>query len=223
VVDLDPERSWNYEVGFRGRIGAALALDAAIFRMDYENQVVPATIAGGVGAALTNGGATLHQGFEATARIETASLVPSAHNFYARSAYTWVPIARFEGVRFSSVAAFRTTSVTGNRLPYAPEHMLTAGVGYTHTSGFDVNTEAVLISDQFGDDLNTIEPTADGQRGLLPGYAIWNAAANYSVSRSATVFATVKNLFDRTVIVDRSRGIIPSMPRLFQVGVKVRF
>ncbi len=223
VVDLDPERSWNYEAGFRGRVGAALRLDAAFFRMDYENQVIPATLAGGVGSTLTNAGATLHQGVETTARIESAPLTGSAHNVYARAAYTWLPIARLEDVRFSSVAGFRNTPVTGNRLPYAPEHLLTAGVGYTHASGFDVNTEAVLIGDQFGDDLNAVEPSADGQRGLLPSYALWNVAANYPLSRSATIFLTVKNLFDRTVIVDRSRGILPSMPRVFQIGARVRF
>ncbi len=223
VVDLDPERSWNYEAGFRGRVGAALFLDAAVFRMDYENQVIPATLAGGVGSTLTNAGATLHQGLEATARIESAPLTGSPHNVYARAAYTWLPVARFEDVRFSSVPGFRNTPVTGNRLPYAPERMLTAGLGYTHASGFDVNTEAVLLGDQFGDDLNTVEPSADGQRGLLPSYTLWNAAANYPLARSATMFVTVKNLFDRTVIVDRSRGILPNMPRLVQVGVRVRF
>jgi Fe(3+) dicitrate transport protein len=223
VVDLDPERSWNYEAGFRGRIGAALSLDAAVFRMDYENQVVPATVAGGVGSTLTNGGETLHQGFEVTARVESAALLPSAHNVYGRTAYTWVPVARFEGARFSSLTAFRTTSVSGNRLPYAPEHLVTAAAGYTHRNGFDVNTEAMLIGDQFADDLNTVEPSADGQRGLLRGYTLWNAAANYPLSRSATMFLTVKNLFDRTVIVDRSRGIMPSMPRLVQFGLKLRF
>jgi Fe(3+) dicitrate transport protein len=140
-----------------------------------------------------------------------------------RTALTWVPTARFEGTRFSSVPGFFTTSVNGNRLPYAPEHMLTAGVGYTHASGFDVNTEAILVGRQFGDDLNTVEASADGQRGLLPSYTLWNAAANYPVTRSATLFLTVKNLFDRTVIVDRSRGILPNMPRVLQFGVRVRF
>ncbi len=223
VVDLDPERSWNYEAGVRGRLGGALLLDAAFFRMDYENQVIPATLAGGVGAALTNAGATLHQGVETTVRLETAPLAASAHNVYARAAYTWLPIARFEGPRFSSVSGFGATSVTGNRLPYAPEHTLTAGVGYTHATGLDVNAEAVVVGDQFGDDLNTIVPSPDGQRGLLPAYTLWNAAANYPVTRSATVFLAVKNLFDRLVVVDRSRGILPGMPRLVQVGVKVRF
>jgi len=223
VVDLDPERSWNYEAGFRGRVSAALLLDAAFFRMDYENQVIPATLAGGVGSMLTNAGATMHQGLEATARFESAPLTGSAHNLYARAAYTWLPIARFDDLRFSSVSGFRDTSVTGNRLPYAPEHLLTAGVGYTHASGFDMNTEAVLLGHQFGDDLNTVEPSADGQRGLLPSYTLWNAAANYPLSRSATAFVTVKNLFDRTVVVDRSRGILPSMPRVVQFGVRMRF
>jgi Fe(3+) dicitrate transport protein len=101
--------------------------------------------------------------------------------------------------------------------------MVTAAIGYTHRSGFDMNTEAMLLGEQFADDLNTIEPTADGQRGLVPGYTLWNAAANYPLTRSATIFLTVKNMFDRTVIVDRSRGIMPSMPRLVQFGLKVRF
>jgi Fe(3+) dicitrate transport protein len=223
VIELDPERSWNYEAGYRGRIGSAVSLDAALFRMDYENQVIPATLAGGVGSTLTNAGATLHQGFEATARFESAPVFQSRHNFYARAAYTWVATARFEGARFSSVTGFRTTSVSGNRLPYAPGHLLTAGGGYTHASGFDVNVEAVRIGDQFGDDLNTVEPSADGQRGLLPGYTLWNVALNQPVAGRATAFLTVKNLFDRTAIVDRSRGILPTSPRTVYAGVKVRF
>ena len=38
--------------------------------------------------------------------------------------------------------------------------------------------------DQFTDDLNTVNPTADGQRGLIPAYTSWNAAANYTVGRN---------------------------------------
>ena len=45
---------------------------------------------------------------------------------------------------------------------------------------------------------------------------------NYPVRR-AVLFAAVKNLFDRTEIVDRSRGILPTAPRTFQTGVKIRF
>jgi Fe(3+) dicitrate transport protein len=82
--------------------------------------------------------------------------------------------------------------------------------------------EAVRSSAQFGDDLNTVAPTTDGQRGLIPQSTVWNAAVNYDLGR-ATMFFTVKNLLDDTYIVDRSRGILPGMPRLLQVGVRTRF
>ena len=224
VVELDSELSWNYEVGVRSTPHAGLRLEATFFRMDYENQIVPASVAGGVGATFTNGGETLHQGFEMLARVDTGALLKSPHNFYARAAYTALPDAKFVGTRFSSIAGFATVSVRGNRLPYAPEHLLNAIFGYAHPSGFDAQMEANYVGEQFGDDLNTVAPTANGQRGLIPSYTVWNAAVNYRVERwRTTFFVTTKNLFDRTYVVDRSRGILPGSPRLIQSGVKFNF
>lgn len=222
VVELDPELSWNYELGGRATPAQGLRVDGTLFRMDYENQIVPASLAGGVGAALTNGGATLHQGVEVAGRVDSAPLFESAHNAYVRVAYTYVPIARFIGSRFSNIAGFQNVSVSGNRLPYAPEQLLTLGIGYVHASGLDVLLEAVRTSDQFGDDLNTLIPTPDGQRGRIPGYTVWNTTVNYATGQ-ATLFVTVKNLLDDVFIVDRARGILPGSPRLAQSGVKVRF
>ena len=221
-IDLAPERSWNYEVGLRSTPLRALSVEATLFRMDYENQIVPASLAGGVGATLTNGGETLHQGLELSARVDRTPLPGTRALAYFHTAYTWVPVAEFRGVRYGGVSGAGSTRITGNRLPYAPEHLFTAGFGYTHGNGVDVNAEAVLMGDQFGDDLNTVTPSADGQRGLLPGFVLWNAAANVPL-RSFTLFATVKNLFDRTAIVDRSRGILPTAPRTVIAGVKVNF
>jgi Fe(3+) dicitrate transport protein len=224
VVDLEPERSWNYELGLRSLPRPGLRLEATAFRMDYENQIVPASVAGGVGATLTNGGATLNQGFEASLRLDAGTLTGSPHDVYARLALTAVPTARFTGRRLSSVPGHTTVSVSGNRLPYAPELMLTASLGYTHASGFDAFLEAVRVGEQFGDDLNTLTPTPDGQRGLVPEHTVWNATVNVPLrALRSTLFLTVKNVFDRSYIVDRSRGVLPGSPRLVQAGVKARF
>ncbi|MGH7462665.1 MAG: TonB-dependent receptor family protein, partial [Longimicrobiales bacterium] len=203
VVELDPELSWNVEAGARTEALRGLRLDATFFRMDYENQIVPASLAGGVGAVLTNGGQTLHEGFELFARADTGVLRSSPHNVYFRVNYTYLPTARFDGVRFSSVSGFGATSVTGNRLPYAPESLLTAGVGYSHRSGWDALLESVYVGSQFTDDLNTIATTADGQRGRISSFNVWNATLNYQIeAHHATLFVTVKNLFDRVYVVD---------------------
>jgi Fe(3+) dicitrate transport protein len=224
VIELDPELSWNYEVGLRSLLHPGVRVEATFFRLDYENQIVPASVAGGLGATLTNGGETLHQGFEFNARIDTGTVLRSAHNFYFRSAYTWLPDAKFTGNRLSSIPGFTDVSVSGNRLPYAPEHLANLGAGYSGPSGIDALIEGVYVGRQFGDDLNTINPTPDGQRGLIPSYITWNATGNYTVeSWRTTFFVSIKNLFDRTYIVDRVRGLLPGTPRLAQAGIKFRF
>ena len=222
VVELDPELSWNYEVGMRSNPVDGLRLEGTFFRLDYENQIVPASLAGGVGAVLTNGGATLQQGVEFSAQVDAGTIFNSRHNFYLRTAYTWLPIAEFRGTRMSSITP--TVSVTGNRLPYAPETLLTSSIGYSHPKGFDAFVENVYVGSQFSDDLNTLAPIANGQRGAIDAQNYWNATVNYTVeSWRTTFFVTAKNLLDRTYIIDRSRGILPSGPRLIQTGVNIRF
>lgn len=221
TVDLDSELSWNYEVGIRSLPAKGLQLDATLFRMDYENQIVPASLAGGVGSAFTNGGETLHQGVEVTGRLDTGTIFSSPHNFYLRTAFTYLPTAKFTGTRFSNVSGFSNVSVSGNRLPYAPKQLLNIIVGHSHSKGMNTFLEGVYVGRQFGDDLNTVNPTANGQRGAIPSYKVWNATFNYEAEAvRSTFFITVKNLFDRTYIVDRSRGILPSSPRLVQAGIK---
>jgi len=224
VLELDAERSWNTELGLRTTVRPGLQLSASLFRMDYENQIIPASVAGGVGATLTNGGRTLNEGLELSGRLDSSSLFGSRHNIFTKLAYTYLPTAEFVGTRFSNVSGFGNVSVSGNRLPYAPEQLFTGGLGYLLPSGSQIYLEAVHIGEQFGDDLNTAEPTADGQRGLIPASTILNATVNVEVPMlNSTFFVTVKNALDREYIVDRSRGILPGSPRLVQAGFTFRY
>jgi Fe(3+) dicitrate transport protein len=222
AIDLDPELSWNYEAGARHQLGQWWQVEASAFRMDYKNQIIPSSLAGGAGATLTNGGVTRQQGFELSSRLDSAGRLGTRGNFFSNVAWTWLPVAEFRGLRRSSLGGFGHISVAGNRLPYAPEHLLNASVGFTHRQGLTAMLEAVTTSGQFGDDLNLTLPTANGQLGPIPGNTIWNTTINYEVeSIRSTFFVTVKNLFDRQVIVDRTRGILPGMPRLLQAGVRI--
>jgi len=223
VVDLDPELSWNYEAGFRTRARRS-NLEAAYFRTRFENQIIPANLAGGVGAALTSAGRTLHEGFELSGETHWRSVGGSRHSAYLRGALTYVARAEFRGTRFSNVGGFSNVLVTGNRLPYAPGTLLNTTLGYQHAAGLNAMIECVYTGRQFGDDLNTVNSTADGQRGAIPSSMIWNATLNYPVERwRTTVFITSKNLFDRLYIADRTRGILPGMPRLVQAGFRWSF
>lgn len=240
VVELDAELSWNSEVGLRWLPVRPLRVEATVFNLDFSNQIVPASVAGGTGATLTSAGRTLHRGAELSVRAEPARTVAGI-GLFTEVAAAWTPVARFEGRRFAylgvgggdvagkvyaeqNAGGSRTrVSVTGNRLPYAPEYTLTTTVGARHHSGSELRVEAVAISEQFGDAANTRVLVADGQQGPLAGNVLWNVTANVPVPNTAlSAWVAVKNLTDRTVVVDRTRGLLPGLPRLVQLGMAYR-
>ncbi len=224
-VDLDAEESTNWELGVRGTLVEGLAGDITLFRMDFENQTIPSSVAGGTGSVLTSAGETLHEGleFSLNGSLADAGLMDDG-DIYVRTAITWLWDASFEGTRFSNVSGYGGVSVSGNRLPYAPEWLASAALGYDHNGIFNTEIEAVYTDAMFTDDLNTIPVSANGQRGRIKSSVVWNAAINWNViaredGSSVTLFATAKNLFDTLYVADRTRGTIPGTPQFFQVGV----
>jgi len=238
AVDLDAEESLNWELGLRGDARPGLSFDLAAFVMDFENQIVPASVAGGVGATLTSAGETRHSGGEASLRasLREMGVLDGDDDIFFRTAITYLPGAEYEGARFSNIAGFNCAGVTpptpgptcvsvsGNRLPYAPEWIVSAAFGYARGEWLSTQVEVQYTGEQFADDLNTIVQSANGQRGLIEDATIVSWAANISPPQTpATFFVTVKNVFDEVYIVDRARGILSGAPRLAQAGVSLRF
>jgi Fe(3+) dicitrate transport protein len=235
VVDLDAELSWNYELGLRGQPAHWLGFETTLFRMDFQNQIISQSVAGGAGATNTNAGRTTHMGIEFGAKMDLLDFARGRNkneDITVDVNYTWLGQAEFRGTRNSNItgaallpgesAAYNTS---GNRLPYAPKNMLTAGLGYANRNvGFDGRVETQCISDMFGDDRNTHNPTPNGQRGIIRGWCVMNASANqYVKAIDTTFFLTGKNLFDQLFMVDRTRGIYPGLPFLIQGGAKWTF
>lgn len=239
ATDVRPEKSWNYELGVRSKPWRGLALDSTLFNVYFEQQNAVGSIAGGSTPLAVGEG--LYQGLEFFGRVDFGEILQTPHNIYLQSAYTWVGNAEalspfrcvpVDGkIPSSCVNGLVPGSAKGNRMPYAPEHMLTATVGYNHPIGLDFRVETVFVSDQFSDFHNAVgqvnpDGTANlsGQFGEIDSYAIVNLATTYRVKPLQTdLFVTVKNLFDEDYIVDRTRGILTGSPRLVQAGFRTDF
>lgn len=215
VTDVDAEESTNFELGVRHQPTTWSSLQAAYFRNDYQNLIAAGSIAGG--STPLSQGEALFEGVELAAQADHAS------GLFSRLAWTWLPTADQESAfRRVDTQADVPGSVAGNRQPYAPEQTLTAAAGYG-SGGWRGEVEAQYVGEQFSDFASTTAPTADGQKGEIAAYTVWNAALNYRINSALSTFATVKNLADKTYIVDRTRGIQVGMPRLLQVGMKYSF
>lgn len=235
ALDLDAELSWTYELGLRGSPTKWAGFELTFFQMDFQNQIISQSVAGGVGATLTNAGRTRHKGIELATKVDLLDMMTGTNkdqDVIFDFNYTWVAQAEFKGIRNSSITGAAllpgeaaTVGTAGNRLPYAPRHMLTAGIGYANRPvGFDVRLETQCLSDMFGDDRNTVNPTPSGQRGLISGWCILNTAANQYVKPiNTTFYVTGKNLLDHLYIVDRTRGIYAGLPLMVQAGARWTF
>ncbi len=230
-VDLDAEESWNAELGLRGRPLPGLSYEITAFRNDFHRQIAVGSIAGGSTPLAT--GETLYEGLELVGRSEFGRIFNSVHNPFLELAYTGLPTAQQDTAlacvvptATGCVGGLVPGSAPGNRLPYAPRNTLTASAGYNHPLGVDIRLESVFVDKQFSDFANTVSAPAggNGQIGEIGSSLVWNAAASYRLLRpDVTFFVTGKNLFDNAYIADRTRGILPGLPRLVQAGVEYQF
>lgn len=213
VTDVGYEKSLNFESGVRAQPAQGVSVQAAYFRNDYDNLIAVGSIAGG--STPLSQGKALFEGLELAANAEFSNGV------FSRMAYTWLPIAE-QTEAFRRVDTGVIVGVQGNRQAYAPEHTFTAALGYG-VGPLKGEIEAQYVGSQYSDFANTVAPTADGQKGEIAGYTVWNASVNYRFDKSLSAFVTGKNLLDKTYIVDRTRGIQVGMPRLIQVGFNYAF
>ena len=103
----------------------------------------------------------------------------------------------------SSVVNKYTDFILSSNSAEAKKNRLSA-TGAVHRGAKEI--KVFLPENQYGDIYNNT---------VIIGWEYNKSEAPYIV--------TVKNIFDRTFIVDRSRGILPSSPRLLQAGVKINF
>jgi Fe(3+) dicitrate transport protein len=232
-IDINPEESVNLEVGFRSEFWRGLNIDSTYFRNDFSNLIAVGSVAGGDNPLAE--GEALFEGLEVLLRLDSGRMYNKPWSFYSQVAFTWLPVAEQLSPFISVTTGLPVQGdTTGNRQPYAPEYLVTPRIGYA-TKNWDINLEMVYVSSQFGDFLNLkngrlhpLGPNSaealSGMFGEIPSYAIFNFATTHNIERTNTdLYFTVKNLFDDEYIVDRTRGILPGAPRLFQAGLKQNF
>ena len=213
VTDVKYEKSKNFELGFRAQPMKSVSVQGAYFRNNYDNLIAVGTIAGG--STPLSQGKALFEGFELAANTE------STNGLFSRLALTWLAKAE-QTEAFRNVSTDAIVGSQGKRQAYAPEGTLTAALGYA-AGAFKGELEAQYVGSQYSDFANTDAPSADGQKGQIAAYTVWNAALNYRFDKALSAFVTGKNLLDKTYVVDRTRGILVGMPRLIQMGVKYAF
>jgi Fe(3+) dicitrate transport protein len=233
-----PETSITSEIGVRSSALKSGSVEATLFNMDISDLVIQG---GGGNNVFRNAGRAQHTGIELAGRLNSGELLfDQRNNVFVSVSYTNLFTAKFKDsgeVAGEGEDGYGTYDA-GNRLPYAPKHMLTLNLSYERPDGWRGRIGVTHLSRQFGNAQNYGGVTPEGYTDLvdgdqqnknglfgeIPALTLANASLSYSpVGEKTTWFATVENLTDRRYFNSRTNGLQPGRPRMVFVGVRYSF
>ncbi len=225
-LQLDAERSWNYELGTRLSPRPWLSLEATAFYMDFTNQIIEPSLSAGstAAAALANQGATRHRGVEVGGSVDLGKLAGRSTVLMLEGNWTFAD-AFFSTDRFIAQGS-DTVNVKGNTLPYAPRQRAHLALTAEHPAGLRLRLDGSFVGEQFSDNFETQAGSANGRVGAIPAYRVYDATLQYEVPglSGVRISGAVKNLTDSRYIASRRpEGIRVGLPRLVTLGLSWGF
>lgn len=216
-----PEDSVNTEAGVRylGPLGRAELIG---FYNAYRNLTDICTFSNGCTNADLDrqfaAGRARIMGLEAFAerelRVMPGGVVPM------RVAYTYTSATFLNG--FTSQDPIFGDVQPGDRLPYVPEHQLSASTGFEKEAAFGGNL-GVVYSSPMRERPGQL-PLSDPQSVTTDATFSMDVSGHVRLWRSLELYANVRNVTDnRTIVSRRPFGARPSPPRWAQLGLKASF
>jgi len=235
-LDLDAEKSWNKELGFRYNADM-LNLEVAAFHIDIENLVAAAR-----GTAFKNLGKVQTMGLEFGSSLYLSSITSLLPNIHI--SYSHLHSEVIDGTIKTSYPGIDESesdvSIAGKELPYAPNHTLILGLEHNFENKFRSRIDFKYVSSAYTDFENFENTDSNsgynlGISGPIPEYAILNFSSSYYYNEKFKLSLTIKNLTDEIYIGSRlhsnpgqtaanmSSGIIPGPRRQINLGVNYIF
>ncbi|MCY1277485.1 Vitamin B12 transporter BtuB [compost metagenome] len=182
-LGLDPSTSVQYEVGLKAHLGANTRLNAALFQIETDDELVVASASGGR-TTYQNAAQTLRQGFELA--------IDSQWNEQWSTALAYTRLAATYDKDF--VSNSRPVD-KGNHLPGVPGTTLYGELAWRPRDGISSAVEGLYRSKVYVDDSN--------QAKAAPSYAVFNWRARFEQHLDHWTFGQtlrIDNLLDRDYI-----------------------
>ena len=118
-------------------------------------------------------------------------------------------------------------SIKGNKVESVPEWTSRNGIEFNHR-WLSATLLASYVSESFADAFNTVLPTANGARGVVPSYTLVDLNTTFHITSRYTIRFGINNLLNKSYFTKRPTfypgpGIWPSdgWSVVMTVGVKL--
>ncbi|HRK12423.1 MAG TPA: TonB-dependent receptor [Thauera sp.] len=196
-LGLKPSTSRQAELGIKTFVGDSTRINAAVFRIETEDEIVVAGSSGGR-TTFKNAGKTLRQGLEMALESELA------HNLTARASFTYLK-AEYDEAFTTRIGMADVTIPAGNRLPGIPKLSAYAELAWKPIEAVTLAGEVI-----YRDKLEVHDRNIDR---AAPSYTLFNLRLSAEQQQGPWTFGQllrIDNVFDRkhvgSVIVGDSNG-----------------
>lgn len=208
--NLNSELAWNYELGARYFPNPQLTLNADLYWIDFDNQILLDNATHSYG----NLGKTRRQGLETQIQWSSAAL----------------PGLRLDLGYAYLDASQRSGQYAGKRVPYSSRNQIS--LGGTYSAGNNtLALNSYYFSRAYSDAANSRHEDAIASVGELPSYWVWNAQASrillHQDGKQLKGTVAINNMFNRRYWfsgIDTSPwGRQPAPARTLTAGLELRF
>jgi iron complex outermembrane receptor protein len=214
-TSLDPQKSNNYEAGFRGRVTRWATYTATVYRSDVRDAIIQYREVGGR-AFFQNAGRTRNDGLELGVSVFPIAGIRVFGNY------------TFSNYRFSEYRIVTGTSVDtldGNRVAGVPRNFARLGLRAGPFRGVALDVDQTITSSIYADDDNTLLVNGLGA-GVTNARLSWDGRLGQA---SFAPFIGVNNIFDKlyvgsvTVNGTFNRVLEPAPRRNVYVGAEIGY
>lgn len=229
----------TWEGGFRGDLDELLNKGDLKWNLGYFNTINHNDIvfrrdaSGGIISQgyFSNVGKTRRYGIEAATTVNYPQLFSRIDDWHFSTNYTYLNARFLDGFDIQNPLdpSQAIPVATGDRIPGIPEHIYKANIGVDLWQRVSLGIDGIYSGNKYfrGDEANTTKP--------LAGYWVFNAKAEYKVTKNFAVFGKVDNIFDKKYSsfgvygqaneilpgFDDGRFVSPGAPRAGWIGLRL--
>ena len=194
---------YNAEIGVSGTIRDRLSFDVSYFQIQYNNRIGSLILPDGNGQNYvykTNLGNTLTNGMEVYAELNAFKTIKNRLSIFTATSY-------FEGYyqKGNVVINGENKSIEGNRLETLPRWISRNGIRFQHKS-LSGTLQYSYVADSFSDAMNTVIPSPDGAKGVVPAYSIVDLNFSLKFSNNYSLRLGINNLTNEQYFTKRPTG-----------------
>ena len=209
--NLNPQKSRNYEVGYKGILGKKFRADVALFYIEVEDEIVPYQLAGQVGRNyFRNAGLSERKGLELGLTYKILVGLTAYFN------YTY---SDFQYKSYQTAAG----KFDGNILPGIPKHNIYGEIRYFSAKGFYTTAQVRKISKIYADDTNTAQNNEYVTVNLKAGYQV--KIGNFQIEPFVGMNNVFNEIYNANVQINATanRYFEPAQGSFVFGGISFRF